>query len=40
MNTYKGEKKVLYLEFTDAHEITSEVVKYMDDHLYNFLVSA
>ncbi|KRX04952.1 Alkaline-phosphatase-like, core domain [Pseudocohnilembus persalinus] len=37
MNTYKNDKKVLYLEFTDAHEITDEVVGYADQPIRNFL---
>lgn len=39
LKTYKDDKKVLYLEFTDAHEPTSEVVRYMDDYIYDFLKS-
>jgi len=35
--TYKDEKKILYLDFLVAHEGTGEVIKYMDDALYNFL---
>lgn len=27
------------LEFTDSHEITSEIAQYLDDNLYNFLVN-
>ncbi|KRX04954.1 Alkaline-phosphatase-like, core domain [Pseudocohnilembus persalinus] len=37
MQTYKNDKKVLYLEFTDSHELTDEVVKYLDTNLRNFL---
>lgn len=28
---------MLYLEFTDSHELTDEVVKYLDTNLRNFL---
>ncbi|KRX03124.1 Alkaline-phosphatase-like, core domain [Pseudocohnilembus persalinus] len=37
LNQYRDENKVLYLEFTDGHEITSEVVQYIDDPMYKFL---
>jgi len=36
-NSYKDEKKLLYLDFLDAHEGTGEVIKYMDDAIYDFL---
>lgn len=38
LKEYRDEKKFLYLEFTDGHEITSEVVQYVDDNLYNFFL--
>jgi len=34
---YPDEKKLLYLEFIDAHEPTQEVIKSMDEPLVNFL---
>jgi len=37
LRAYPEEKKILYLDFLDAHEGTGEVVKYMDDKLVNFL---
>lgn len=37
LREYKDEKKFLYMEFTDSHEITSEVVQYLDDHFLDFL---
>lgn len=36
LKTYKDEQKVLYLEFTDSHEMTSELVQFIDDHLVEF----
>lgn len=38
LETYRNDPKFLYLEFTDSHEVTSEVVSYLDSHLYNFFV--
>jgi len=35
--TYKDQKKLMYMDFLDAHEGTNEVVKYADDSLYKFL---
>jgi len=35
--SYKDEKKILYLDFLNAHEGTNEVVKYMDNDLSSFL---
>jgi hypothetical protein len=35
--TYSNERKFLRLAFQDAHEGTGEVVKYFDDHLFEFL---
>lgn len=35
--SYQNEKKILYLDFLDAHEGTGEVVKYMDGYLHDFL---
>ena len=35
--TYTGVPKYLRLGFLDAHEGTAEVIKYMDDHLVDFL---
>ena len=34
---YKDNKRYLRLIFQDAHEFTGQVVKYLDDALYNFL---
>ena len=34
---YKGNKKYLRLNFQDAHEFTGQVVKYLDEPLFNFL---
>jgi len=34
---YKDQKKLMYMDFIDAHEGTNEVVKYADDALYKFL---
>jgi len=34
---YKDNKKYLRLIFQDAHEFTGQVVKYLDEPLYNFL---
>lgn len=34
---YADEKKYLRLTFIDSHEITGEVIKYSDDHIYMFL---
>lgn len=39
MDAYKGEKKAVFMEFTDAHELTSEVIQFMDEHLERFLKS-
>lgn len=36
-NTYKEEKKFFKVAFQDAHEVTGEVVKYVDIRLRNFL---
>jgi hypothetical protein len=36
LNAYKDEPKFLRLGSIDAHEGTAEVVKYMDDKLFNF----
>ena len=33
MKTYKGEKKVLMLDFIDFHEGTAEVINYLDKPL-------
>ena len=35
--TYKDNKKFLRLGFIDAHERTQEVIKYLDEPLFNFL---
>ena len=35
--TYINEKKFLRLSFNDAHESTFEVIKYLDEPLFNFL---
>ena len=37
MKTYKGEKKVLMLDFIDFHEGTAEVINYLDKPLAQFL---
>ena len=37
LEAYKKERKFFRMSFNDAHEGTQEVVKYMDDYLYNFL---
>ncbi len=37
MKNYEKDKKVLFLEFTDGHDFTSEVIQYLDDHIYQFL---
>ncbi|KRX07241.1 Alkaline-phosphatase-like, core domain [Pseudocohnilembus persalinus] len=39
LSTYQQDPKFLFMEFTDSHEATSEVVTYMDDHIVNFLES-
>ena len=36
-NIYKDNKKYLKLSFQDGHEPTGQVIKYMDEYLYNFL---
>ena len=35
---YKDQRKFARLSFIDAHEGTLEVIKYLDEYLYNFLV--
>ena len=35
--TYQDNKKYLRLSFQDGHEPTGQVVKYLDEYLYNFL---
>ena len=35
--TYPENKKFLRIMFQDGHEPTGQVVKYLDEHLYNFL---
>ena len=37
LEAYKHERKFFRISFNDAHEGTQEVVKYMDESLYNFL---
>lgn len=37
MKEYKDEKKVVFFEFTDSHEITEEIVYYLDANLESFL---
>lgn len=37
LDAYKDQKKFLFMEFTDSHEVTSEIVQFVDDHLENFL---
>lgn len=37
LKTYKDDKKLLYVELTDGHEITGEVVNYVDQNLSDFL---
>ena len=37
LEAYKDERKFFRISFNDAHEGTQEVVKYMDESLYNFL---
>lgn len=37
METYKDQPKFFRMIFSDAHEGTQEVVKYLDDHILNFL---
>ena len=37
LEAYKNERKFFRMSFNDGHEGTQEVVKYMDDYLYNFL---
>ena len=36
-NMYKNNKKYLRLSFQDGHEPTGQAIKYVDEHLYNFL---
>ena len=36
-NLYPNNKKYLRLAFQDGHEPTGQVIKYVDEHLYNFL---
>ena len=36
-NIYKDNKKYLRLSFQDGHEPTGQVIKYLDEHLYNYL---
>ena len=38
METYRDDPKYLFLEFTDSHEMTSEIVTYLDDLLYEFFI--
>ena len=37
LNAYQKERKYIRLGFIDGHEPTLEVIKYMDDSLYNFI---
>lgn len=34
---YQSEPKVLYLDFLEAHEMTFELIEYIDEPLVNFL---
>ena len=37
LEAYKNERKFFRISFNDAHEGTQEVIKYIDEALYNFL---
>jgi hypothetical protein len=37
LEAYKDERKYFRMSFNDAHEGTQEIIRYMDDILYNFL---
>lgn len=38
MKTYKDNKKFLLMSFIDGHEFTNEVITYVDDHIYDWLI--
>ena len=38
LNAYKDQRKFIRMGFIDAHEGSMEVVKYLDNHLYEFLI--
>ena len=39
LKAYKNDKKLAFIEFENGHEITGEVIAYLDDPLSDFLAN-